>query len=77
MNEPKRRGRKPKQAETTEQYNADSVNPEPVQYQPNIAQEYANRVWAGQSDTVSRAERIRRVQAALTGQGLSFEGVKL
>jgi len=33
----------------------------------NRAQSYAERVWAGQSDTVPRSERIRRVQTALVG----------
>lgn len=41
------------------------------------AQQYALRVWNGQSDTVPRAERIARVKRALDGQGLSMEGVEL
>lgn len=42
-----------------------------------IAQAYAERIWAGQSDSVTRIERIRRVKLALEGQGLPFEGVVL
>lgn len=41
------------------------------------AQAYAERVWAGQSVDVPRAEKLRRVARALEGQGLSMEGVKL
>ena len=41
------------------------------------AQAYANRVWAGQSPDVKRAERIERVKRALAGQNLPFEGVVL
>lgn len=41
------------------------------------AQNYANRVWAGQSLSLNRAERLARVQAALEAQGLSMEGVTL
>jgi hypothetical protein len=42
-----------------------------------LSQAYADRVWAGQSESVPRVERIRRVKLALEGQGLSFEGVEL
>lgn len=42
-----------------------------------IAQEYANRVWAGQSISESRAWRLQRVKEALEGQGYSMEGVIL
>lgn len=38
---------------------------------------YAARVWAGQSVDVPRAERIARVLAALKGQGLPTDGVKI
>lgn len=41
------------------------------------AQAYANRIWAGQSASLNRAERLRRVQSALEGQGMSMEGVSL
>jgi hypothetical protein len=43
----------------------------------DIAQAYAERVWAGQSPDVPHDERIARVARALAGQGLSMEGVKL
>jgi hypothetical protein len=42
-----------------------------------IAQAYAERVWDGQSVDVPRAEKLRRVEKALEGQGLSMEGVVL
>lgn len=41
------------------------------------AQAYALRVWNGQSRDVPRSERLKRVKAALEGQGLSMEGVEL
>jgi hypothetical protein len=41
------------------------------------AQAYAIRVWNGQSVSLGRADRVRRIRAALEGQGLSMEGVKL
>jgi hypothetical protein len=41
------------------------------------AAEYALRVWRGQTPDLPRAERIRRVQAALEAQGLSMGGVEL
>jgi hypothetical protein len=40
------------------------------------AQAYAMRVWSGQTAEMKRAERIRRCEAALQGQGLPTEGVK-
>jgi hypothetical protein len=40
------------------------------------AQTYAMRIWAGQTAEMKRAERIRRCEAALQGQGLPTEGVK-
>jgi hypothetical protein len=41
------------------------------------AVEYALRVWRGQTPDLPRAERIRRVKAALEAQGMSMEGVEL
>lgn len=41
------------------------------------AQAYADRVWAGQSVSLSRHERMGRIAAALEAQGLSMEGVTL
>lgn len=41
------------------------------------AQAYANRIWAGQSASLNRAERLRRVTAAIEAQGMSMEGVSL
>lgn len=67
MNEPttpKRRGR----LSNAEKAERDAVSP---------AQEYASRVWSGQSNTVPRNERLERVRKALEDQGLSMEGVTL
>jgi hypothetical protein len=41
------------------------------------AQNYANRIWAGQSRDLSRHERLGRIKAALEAQGMSMEGVEL
>lgn len=41
------------------------------------AQHYALRVWAGQSESLSRHERLGRVAEALKAQGLSMDGVEL
>lgn len=41
------------------------------------AQAYALRVWSGQSSDLGRAERVKRVKAALEGQGLPADGIKL
>lgn len=41
------------------------------------AQAYANRIWSGQSVSLNRAERLRRVTAAIEAQGMSMEGVSL
>lgn len=50
--------------------------PTPAPVQLN-AQEYAMKVWRGQSDSLGMGERKRRIRAALEGQGLSMDGVKL
>ena len=80
MNEPKRRGRPPKSPEVVLEQaemrhsveimatGASAINP---------AQEYANRMWEGQSISLSRHERLGRIAAALEAQGLSMEGVSL
>lgn len=41
------------------------------------AQAYALRIWAKQSVSLSRHERVGRIAAALEDQGLSMEGVEL
>ena len=82
MNEPKRRGRPPK---TLEEKVADAMDAIPqgdtpfVQFvkDATLAQAYAARVWAGQSISLSRHERMGRIRAALEEQGLSMEGVVL
>lgn len=91
MNEPKRRGRPPKAA-AIEQANCTECGevgrheddcpvgmgvPAVDEFARRQAQSYANRIWAGQSVSLNRAERLRRVQSALEGQGMSMEGVKL
>lgn len=43
----------------------------------SFAQAYANRVWAGQSESADRPWRVSRVKEALEGQGLSMDGVEL
>lgn len=63
MNEPKRRGRPPKEQAAS---NLSAM-----------AQAYAMRVWNGQAPQVSRKDRIERVKRALAGQNLPFEGVEL
>jgi hypothetical protein len=40
------------------------------------AQAYAMRIWSGQTAEMKRAERIRRCEVALKGQGLPTDGVK-
>ena len=75
MNEPKRRGRPPK-IELTEAPSVPEAAPSD-EFLRRKAQNYANRVWAGQSLSLNRAERLARVQAALEAQGLSMEGVTL
>jgi hypothetical protein len=41
------------------------------------AQAYALRVWGGQSASLPRAERFKRVMAALNGQNLPTDSVRL
>ncbi len=60
------------------------LNNEPVpsfSVQPTIgvetAQQYAQRVWDGQSVDVPRGYRLERVRKALEAQGMSMEGVSL
>jgi hypothetical protein len=85
MNEPKRRGRPPgdKHLEamkaavrslTVPHINGDTSR-EPEDVLP--AKAYAQRVWSGQSTDLPRNERLRRVERALQGQGMSMEGVTL
>ena len=72
MNEPNRRGRPPKAAaEQPEQ--KDYTDVQWVDVSPSQA--YADRVWAGQSISLPRAERIARCIAALEGQGLPTDGL--
>lgn len=84
MTEPKRRGRPPKasiegadvalaRAEIIQSVEVMATGSSAV----NPAQVYADRVWAGQSESLSRHERLGRVAAALEAQGLSMEGVQL
>jgi hypothetical protein len=71
MNEPKRRGRPPKViAEGSYVRVVEGSAPSP-------AQAYANRIWDGQSVSLSLHERLGRIAAALEAQGLSMEGVEL
>jgi len=84
VNEPKRRGRPPKVATVPHVNGATTREPEDVipakddgEFVRRQAQAYARRVWDGQSVSAERAWRIDRVRAALEGQGLPFDGVKL
>jgi hypothetical protein len=77
MNEPKKRGRPSaadKAAQAGESAATDAAAPAPAD---DRAQAYALRIWSGQSESLGRGTRIERVKAALDGQGLSFDGVKL
>jgi hypothetical protein len=38
---------------------------------------FARKVWAGQSDSLPRKERLERVRKALEKRGMSMEGVEL
>ena len=54
------------------------VTLEPVMLEPDTkakAQEYADRVWAGQSISEHTAWRVQRVREALAGQNLPCDGV--
>jgi hypothetical protein len=79
MTEPKRRGRPPKRVDLTAEVMG-GIGAEDFDRKPFVsaeAQAYAQRVWSGQSVSVPRVERLRRVAAALEAQGLSMEGVSL
>ena len=67
MNEPKRRGRPPK----AQPVQTDAAHPN------FAAQEYARRVWAGQSPNVPEGERRWRVTRAVEAQGWTMDGVVL
>lgn len=43
----------------------------------DLAQEYALRIWNGQSPDVPRKERMARVSRGVEAQGMSMEGVRL
>jgi hypothetical protein len=79
VNEPKRRGRPPKAdpvGVTRDEY--DAIPTEILPMAGNAAaQLYAERMWAGQSISLSRHERLGRIAAALQAQGMSMEGVTL
>jgi hypothetical protein len=83
MTEPKRRGRPPKAKITDETVPIVMAVPvhAPIvfddEFRRRQAQAYANRIWAGQSESISRHERLGRIAAALAEQGLSMEGVEL
>jgi hypothetical protein len=49
--------------------------PEPVPVR-EPAQSLANRIWAGQSPDLSRAERIRRIENALSNKAYDIEGIE-
>lgn len=40
------------------------------------AQQLASRIWGNQSVSLSRKERIRRIQAALAGHGYTEDDIK-
>ena len=79
MSEQKRRGRPPKdEAEAITRSASDlATHIDGDVLRAAAAQAYADRVWAGQSISMSREWRIERVKAALEGQGLPFDGVEL
>lgn len=76
MNEPKRRGRPPKMDYGAAIYDEANSQMERSE-QMSAAQAYARRIWAKQSVSLSRHERVGRIAAALQAQGLSMEGVEL
>ena len=71
---PKKRGR-PSKAEIEARMAAALAAPIPQA--DSRAQEYALRVWNGQSESADRPWRLERVRAALEAQGMTFEGVVL
>lgn len=85
MNEPKRRGRPPKALEVASGESVAHIEPSGAAVLISArdadaiakAQAYAMRIWNGQSDTVTRLEKVQRVKIALEGQGMSMEGVVL
>jgi hypothetical protein len=42
----------------------------PVSNEPSASQIYAERIWAGQSPDLPVSDRIARIHAALTAQGM-------
>lgn len=78
MTEQKKRGRPPKSDTIpTAVIEAMSAEQVAVVEDTSAAQDMADRIWAGQSESLSRHERLGRIAAALEAQGLSMEGVKL
>jgi hypothetical protein len=85
MNEPKRRGRPPRTTEIERVESAEfsidggkiHITPMYITEPVSAAQVYADRMWAKQSVSLSRHERVGRIAAALEAQGLSMEGVVL
>lgn len=65
-----RRGRRPK--ESAVEADVPAVVPSYVR-----AQDLATRIWNGQSPDLPRADRLRRVEAGLSDQGLPMDGVVL
>ena len=62
-----KRGRPPKKA-------IDAQNDTPAAQSP--AQEYAMRIWSGQSPNLPRNERIARCNAGVLAQGMSVDGLE-
>lgn len=58
----------------TEAKTREAVRRDPVQAD-KAAQDYAFRVWSGQSPNLTREDRLARVLKALKAQGLSTEGI--
>jgi hypothetical protein len=53
-----------------------AVDTPPVVNTSDRAQAYAMKVWAGQSDSIDRNERIARIERALAGQGLPHHAIQ-